>query len=110
MVYRIIKNTPERFWTLVKKSDNPNDCWEWQGGKDKDGYGRYNMKPTRYGAHRLSYMWTKGPIPPGMVVCHSCDNPGCVNPDHLWVGTQQDNVKDMDQKNRRVKPFTLKRP
>jgi len=94
-----ISNTKEKFWTLIEKTDT---CWIWQGPKDKDGYGRYNMKPTRYGAHRLAYLWTKGDIPAGYVVMHSCDNPGCVNPDHLSVGTQIDNIKDMDSKGRRV--------
>ena len=105
-------NNIDEFWNRVKKG---NDCWEWLGGKDRDGYGRYNLTVSYenlskkwYGAHRLSYTLTKGNIPKGKVICHSCDNPGCVNPDHLWVGTQQDNVRDMDQKNRRVKPFTLK--
>lgn len=93
-----IKNTPKTFWNHVKKTDS---CWEWLGPKDRDGYGRYNMKPSRYGAHRLAYEWIKGPIPPNMVVCHSCDNPSCVNPDHLWIGTQLDNIADMDAKGRR---------
>lgn len=97
---RKVRNTLEFFWTKVHKL-GPDECWEWLGSKDKDGYGRYNMKPTRYGAHRISYQIENGTIPPGQVICHTCDNPGCVNPKHLFAGTQLDNIKDMDNKGRR---------
>lgn len=92
-------NNFETFWNRVDKS---GECWEWLGGKDRDGYGRIVINGKWWGSHRLSYTLVKGEIPKGLVICHSCDNPGCVNPSHLFVGTQTDNVKDMDSKGRRV--------
>jgi hypothetical protein len=77
------------------------DCWEWTAACNNIGYGlfRYNNQLMR-SAHRVSYEIHKGPIPQGMVVCHTCDNPKCVNPNHLWTGTRQDNSKDMTNKGR----------
>lgn len=83
----------ERFLKKIKISKN--GCWDWQAQKDKDGYGRFQSGS----AHRWSYKHYKGD-PTGLFVCHSCDNPGCVNPDHLWLGTHQDNMKDMVKKNK----------
>lgn len=90
------RNVPTRadtFWNFVEKM--ASGCWEWRGGTTK-GYGTYRDKS----AHRVSYERYKGPIPPGMIVCHSCDNPSCVNPDHLWAGTYSDNANDMWSKGR----------
>lgn len=80
-----------------------NDCWEWMGALTYQGYGVYG-KPKRL-AHRLSWEHYNGPIPDGMFVCHKCDNPPCVNPEHLFLGTQADNMRDMDSKGRRAKPY-----
>ena len=76
-----------------------NNCWIWQGSKLSDGYGMicYQYKTLR--AHRVSYEFHKGPIG-DKVVCHQCDNPLCINPDHLFLGTQLDNIKDMMAKGR----------
>lgn len=86
----------ERFLLGISTEMNENDCWIWAKAKDKDGYGQFdNMR-----SHRFSYVLFKGEIPVNMIVCHSCDNPSCVNPDHLWIGTHKDNALDRDLKNR----------
>lgn len=84
-----------RFWKRVDKQKE-NDCWEWKGLKYPSGYGRMG----NVYAHRLSYTLNCGEIPKGLHVCHSCDNPSCVNPKHLWVGTVADNMRDRDKKGR----------
>lgn len=77
-------------------------CWLWHGGKMSHGYGTFstNIPGETKLAHRISYMIHRGPIPDGMCVCHTCDNPMCVNPDHLFIGTQRDNTDDRDRKGR----------
>jgi hypothetical protein len=87
-----------RFWEKVEKSDG---CWLWTGSVTKSGgYGQLsvNGKPVR--AHRFIYELLHGPIPVGMRVCHTCDNPPCVRPDHLFLGTPKDNTHDMIRKGR----------
>ena len=88
------------FWDKVNKTIS---CWEWQGGKDRDGYGHIRIEGKLWQAHRFSSL-LDGKDPKGYVVMHTCDNPGCVNPAHLSLGTQKDNIKDMIQKGRYVKP------
>jgi len=84
----------------TKRSDG---CWYWIGGKDKDGYGiaRFSGR-RRVKVHRVAYEMAKGKIPEGLMVCHSCDNPGCVNPNHLFPGTALINKQDSVSKKRHV--------
>jgi len=94
----------QRFWAKVAKSDG---CWIWQAQLNNKGYGCFayeripgkNTSRNMY-AHRLSWMLLNGPIPPGMNVLHRCDTPACVNPDHLFLGSQRENMRDCVTKGR----------
>lgn len=90
----------ERFWEKVRKSSG---CWEWTASKI-NGYGRIGLTRARRQmfAHRLSYELHYGPVPDGLFVLHKCDNPGCVRPDHLFLGTLTDNNRDRAQKGRNL--------
>lgn len=89
-----------RFWDSVDRA-GPDECWEWSGAKKSpDGYGVIGWNGRQWNAHRASWTLRHGAIPGGMLVCHSCDNPPCVNWNHLWIGTSQDNYDDMISKGR----------
>lgn len=80
-----------------------NNCWLWTGYIGNERYGRFKVKGKMLRAHRFSYQYYKGDIPPGLYVLHKCDIPKCVNPEHLFLGTPYDNMKDMRLKGREIK-------
>ena len=107
-IQELDQKTINRFWGKVDKS---GDCWNWIGGSSPAGYGRFTilMSGTKKFllSHRISYFIHTGSLPNGMLVCHSCDNPSCVNPDHLFLGTYRDNVMDAVNKGRIKIPFGI---
>ena len=92
------------FWQRIMVPKHGDDCWEWTGRLDGVGYGtiRIGAKGRRYGAHRMSIMIRDelDEFPKGMQACHHCDNRKCVRPDHLFIGTQKDNLQDASRKGR----------
>lgn len=103
------QSADQRFDSKVAQDMTAPHCWNWTGARTKDGYGsfwsgeyRYNTPgiPVMVLAHRWAYERFVGPISEGFNVCHSCDNPSCVRPDHLFLGTQRDNVSDCITKGR----------
>lgn len=98
----------ERFWEKVRIA-GPDECWIWIGTRHGKGYGQIKCElgsgpPSTMKAHRVSWELAHGPIPGDLWVLHHCDNPPCVNPAHLFLGTNQDNSDDRDAKGRRVGP------
>ena len=94
------RTTAERFWEKVQKTEG---CWEWIGYRTPYGYGSFGAGGRQRGAvfaHRFAYELINGPVPNGLCVLHRCDNPPCVRPDHLFLGTKKDNTQDMMEKKR----------
>lgn len=85
---------------LSRTKPNEAGCAEWQGALDGSGYAQVWCQGKVRKAHRLAFVFVKGPIPEGMCICHTCDNPKCINPAHLFIGTHQDNMSDKDAKGR----------
>lgn len=88
----------DRFWDKV---DQSGECWLWQAGRTPKGYGMVKVNGAHQGAHRVAYELVNGPIPAGMLVCHRCDTPACVRPDHLFLGSAKTNNRDAIAKGRR---------
>jgi len=92
------KSLEDRFWPKVEKG---RGCWVWRGSHNMEGYGVLrgpDQRPVK--AHRVSWELHVAPIPEGMVICHQCDNPPCVRPSHLFIGTQAENQHDRNRKGR----------
>lgn len=97
--------TLERFWSKVDRSAGLHGCWWWTAAALKPhGYGQFAFGGRSQMAHRVAWMLSYGPIPDGMQVCHHCDHPRCVRPDHLFLGTNADNIADRMAKGRDSSP------
>lgn len=98
------KYTPEQriaaFWSKVNRTDNPDECWEWTACRLPTGYGLLSWMGTTHRSNRIAWLITYGDIPDGLHVLHSCDNRACCNPNHLFLGTNLDNVHDRETKGR----------
>jgi hypothetical protein len=101
----ILRPPEERFWAIVDK-DGPDGCWLWAGRTSRGGYGQFvptdrgGKRDQPVGAHRYAWALLHGPIPDGLFVLHQCDNPSCVNPVHLHLGTHEENMAEMATRNR----------
>lgn len=96
---KLAKNALARYnRNVIRREDD--ECWGWRGTKDNDGYGSMGAFGVQTHAHRYSWLINFGAIPPGMFVCHKCDNPECTNPNHLFLGTPKDNIHDAMRKGR----------
>lgn len=101
----IFDNTPiirkyPRFWSKVRITDDHRECWEWLAALNSKGYGSFSVNKKTPSSHCYSYVINKGPIPEGFQVTHRCDNPKCVNPNHLVAGTPKYNAQDSIKKGR----------
>lgn len=112
---RLLERATNRFWSRVKKMDN--GCWEWQGARlpakserypSSLPYGLTSLYKKQIRAHRFAWEITNGPIPEGSLVLHHCDNPPCVNPEHLYVGDYFDNMRDRRVRGRNVIPQDIR--
>lgn len=102
-VIQIQGDDAARFASYINRQEDA-DCWPWKGSITSSGYGRFGLGKKTVRAHRYAYEQAHGEISAGLFVCHLCDNPACVNPRHLWLGTPKDNVRDMLDKGRCCAP------
>ena len=100
-------NEHKRFWEKVRKTET---CWEWTSPLNYCGRGFIRIYGKNMQAHRAAYILLKGEIPDGMCVLHTCDNPSCVNPDHLYLGTQKQNARDREKRGRHGKGWKILKP
>ena len=100
IIPQITTKVEARFWEKVSKWKGPTECWLWCGCKDSSGYGIVRINKRKFSAHRISYFLHFGGILSGMHICHRCDVPSCVNPSHLFEGTDKDNMADCAKKGR----------
>jgi hypothetical protein len=111
---RVIRTGPYAGLTLAQRfqsqisTDNSRGCWEWTGKAFRNGYGCFYVAGKYCLAHRVAYALTFGEVDPSVVVCHRCDNPPCVNPDHLFAGSARDNVQDKCSKGRQFRAIGSK--
>ena len=98
----------KRFWSKVDKGEGTlTECWEWLGTKIVEGYGTFSIKNIEVKCHRLSFFLHTSILDDNLLVCHICDNPSCVNPDHLWLGTLRANNFDKTLKEELLKVLCL---
>lgn len=102
------KSLDELFWSKVNIR-SPDECWEWTGCLVGKGYGGFGVKRKTVRAHRQSWILTHGEIPDGLQVLHKCDNHTCVNPNHLFLGTNSDNMADKVSKGRQTRGESIKK-
>lgn len=105
-IMELTEKNIKNFWSKVSKS-TPKECWGWTGATSS-GYGYFGINSKTEKAHRVSWVIHYGEIPKGLNVCHQCDNPSCVNPNHLFVGTQSENMRDSVAKDRFNRKLTNK--
>lgn len=94
------RQSPMQRFMASYEVNHKTGCWMWTGGVESKGYGRIHINGKRVKGHQAAWILFRGPIPEGMCICHKCDTPGCVNPDHLFLGTMADNMRDKVKKGR----------